>query len=147
MYLELVPHSFTLAPSKTFIVGVAKYRFKKDEDLPLGITEPVATLLPAEMDKEYARAKEVTICFKSPVLQGANSHIGILNLFCCKVFEPVVVEKVEDKPLQISEPEFIEVKPVEPAIDEARVKQCEGLVKDCQQYIGQVWRYEVGGEV
>ena len=140
MYLEIIPKSFTLAPSKMFIVGVAKYKFKKGEDLPLGITEPVATLLPAEMEKEYPRAKEVTICFKSPVLQAHNTPIGIMNLFYCKVFEPVVVEKVEDKPLQISEPEFIEVKP---AIDEARVKQCEGLVKDCQQYIGGVWRYEV----
>jgi len=140
MYLEIIPKSFTLADSGMFIIGEAKYKFKKMKDLPTDSYECVATLLPDEVEKEYKRAKKVTICFKSLILEGDNTPIGIMNLFYCKVFEPVVkdVSVKEDSSLR---GETLDVS--EPIIDEERVGQCEILVKDCQKYVGQVWRYDV----
>jgi len=166
MLLEIVPKSFTLAESGMFIIGEAKYKFKeKVEGIEIDSMKPAINLSKEELEKEFGKAKSVTICFKSPALQGDNSPKGIMAYFYSKVFEPVVENATTDgstvgawteKPMEISEPVTTrEVKTIDEDgnevitvidLNEGRIKQCEELVKDCQQYIGRVYQYEVDYE-
>jgi len=163
MILEIVPKSFELAESGMFIIGEAKYKFKKKvEGIEIDSMKPVINLSKEELEKEFGKAKSVSICFKSLALQGDNSPKGIMAYFYSKVFEPQVSQKEEVsasvETLDVSESDTTEpvttreVKTIDEDgneiiqiidLNEGRIKQCEELVKDCQAYIGRVYQYEV----
>jgi hypothetical protein len=138
MYLDIMPYSFELAPSKMFITGKAKYRFTDEKDSPTGL---MAKLLPSEAAAEFRDAAEAVICFKSPVLL-EQYEAGVLNLFYTKIFEPTV----EDKPGEIreTEPTIESAETPEQVVDKAlRISRCEALATDIAIKTYEVWRYEV----